>query len=156
MNREALHTVLRSLTHGIYVLGTGRGAEEHLATVSWATQVSAEPPMVAVALHRESRAAARATASQGFTLSPLAASGTALASRLGRPAAPASKLGGVRVEASPVLGLPLPTEATGWLECRIASQLVTGDHVLLLGAVVDAGTRRSEPTLLLRETGWRY
>ncbi|HYD52672.1 MAG TPA: flavin reductase family protein [Gemmatimonadaceae bacterium] len=156
MNREALREVLRSLVHGVYVLGTGRGAEAHLATVSWVTQVSAEPPMVAVALHRESRVADRTTASLGFTLSPLAHGHTTLASRLGRPAAPASKLTGIALETSPSLGLPLPTESTGWLECRVAARMDAGDHVLVLGAVVDAGTRSTEATLLLRETGWRY
>jgi len=156
VNREAVKEVLRSLAHGVYVLGTGRDASAHLATVSWATQVSREPPMVAVALHRETRVAERTLATAGFTLSPLAADQQPLASRLGRPADGASTVAGVALEASPTLGLPLPTLATGWLECRAASVVPTGDHLLVIGTVIDAGRRAGEPTLLLRETGWRY
>ena len=90
MNREAVKEVLRSLTHGMYVLGTGRDASAHLATVSWATQISREPPLVAVALHRETRVAEHTLATAGFTLSPLAAEQQPVASRLGRPSVGAS------------------------------------------------------------------
>ena len=63
--------------------------------------------------------------------------------------------------ASPTCGAPVPDEATGWLECELRGEVATGDHVLVVAEVVEAGVLRAQPlgageTLTLRETGFRY
>jgi flavin reductase (DIM6/NTAB) family NADH-FMN oxidoreductase RutF len=42
-------------------------------------------------------------------------------------------------------GLPRLSEAPGWLVCELSQAVPGGDHILLLGTVVDAATRIAPP-----------
>ena len=162
MNSEAKKDVLRSLVYGVYVLGVQdanapRGG--HLTTVSWVMQVSFEPPMISVALHRESHAVALVLQHRTFSLGILPASARAVASKLGRSSTDVrdksesiALLDHVRGPSSS----PMLEAATGWLECEVDAHLETGDHMLLAARVVDASVIGSGATLTLAETGWRY
>lgn len=56
------------------------------------------------------------------------------------------KLQGVAAR-SGVTGSPILSEARAWLDCRVESQLDTGDRTLYLAEVLDAGVQRLEPPL---------
>ena len=164
MNLEAKKQVLRSLVYGIYVLGV-RDEEAtngaHLTTVSWATQLSFEPPMIGVALHRESRALAIVSRASAFSLSVLPSSARAIASKLGRSSADVrDKSASIalldRADHPGGLLAPVVNVATGWLDCTLHDQLEVGDHVLVTAHVRDAGIISDGSTLTLAETGWRY
>ena len=162
MNAEAKKQVLRSLVYGVYVLGVEdanapRGT--HLTTVSWAMQVSFEPPMVSVALHRESRAVGLVLQRRTFSLGILPASARAVASKLGRSSADVPDKSASIALLDHVSGpssSPMLEAATGWVECEVDAHLETGDHLLLTARVIDAGVVGSGATLTLAETGWRY
>ena len=54
-------------------------------------------------------------------------------------------------------GAPILEEAIAFVECEvreIASE--QGDHVIVIGEVVEAGVPRDEPALTLMDTGWHY
>lgn len=163
MNQEAKKRVLRSVVYGLYALGVrrpeGDAAEggAHMMTVNWLTQVSFEPPMVAVAVERESASLGLVRSAGAFALSVLPAGARQLAGRLGRSSATTpDKLSGVAHHPAPLSGAPVLDEATGWLDCRVTAELPAGDHVLYMAEVVDAGEQREGETLTLRETGFRY
>jgi flavin reductase (DIM6/NTAB) family NADH-FMN oxidoreductase RutF len=163
MNQEAKKQVLRSLVYGVYVLGVrdddaSNGA--HVTTVSWVTQLSFEPPMLGVALHRESRALLLVSRAKAFSLCVLPASAKAIASKLGRASADVSDKGtsvalhkGASGDAT---APPVVQAATGWLECAVDHEIEAGDHVLVTARVHDATVVGGEATLTLAETGWRY
>ncbi len=157
MDLEAKKHVLRSLTNGLYALGVrGPAAAAHVTLVSWLTQVSVEPPLVAVAIRRESKTLDLVRWSSAFGVSVLARGSEALASRLGRSSSEApEKLSGVELRAGPALGVPLLATSVGWLECRVVDQLSAGDHVVFLAEVIEAGVGDGEP-LGAAEVGWRY
>jgi flavin reductase (DIM6/NTAB) family NADH-FMN oxidoreductase RutF len=162
MNAEAKKQVLRSLVYGVYVLGVEdaeapRGV--HLTTVAWVMQVSFEPPMVSIGLHRESRALALVLRRKAFSLGILPASARAVASKLGRSSAEVrDKSASVALldRANGPSSSPMLEAVTGWVECEVDAHLETGDHMLLTARVVGAGVVGSGATLTLAETGWRY
>jgi flavin reductase (DIM6/NTAB) family NADH-FMN oxidoreductase RutF len=127
--------------------------------VSWVSQVSIAPPLVLVALRRNSHLAQAVRKGRRFALNILAADQMALAEpflasvslRAGTPT-----LAGLAVRTSSA-HCPLLTDALGWLECRLAAEPPSpGDHALMLGEVTSAGVRREETPLALRETPWSY
>ena len=158
MNQDAKKQVLRAVPYGLYALGV-RGDEgaAHMMTVNWLTQVSFEPPMVTVAVERESRSLALLRREGRFALSLLPAGARQLAGRLGRSSASTpTKMDGIAHHPGPATGAPVLDEATGWLECAVTAEHPAGDHVLIVADVVEAGVQREGETLTLKETGFRY
>ena len=157
MDTDAKKQVLRSIVYGLYALGVREGEGAHMMTVNWVTQTSFEPPMLAVAVETESRSLPLLREAGAFALSVLPAGARQLAGKLGRSSATTpDKLTGVAHHAGPETGAPVLDEGTGWLECRITAEVPSGDHVLVVAEVVEAGVQRAGETLTLRETGFRY
>jgi flavin reductase (DIM6/NTAB) family NADH-FMN oxidoreductase RutF len=158
VNADAKKQVLRAIPYGLYALGVrDENGAAHMMTVNWVTQVSFEPPMLAVAVEREARSLALLRHEGRFALSLLPSGARQLAGRLGRSSASTpGKMEGIAQHPGPVTGAPVLDEATGWLECTIAGELPAGDHVLVLAEVVEAGVQRDGETLTLKETGFRY
>ncbi|MEJ7813103.1 MAG: flavin reductase family protein [Gemmatimonadaceae bacterium] len=157
MDHEAKKHVLRSIVYGLYALGVRRGQGAHAMTVNWLTQVSFEPPMIAVAIENESASLPLVREAGAFAVSVLPAGARQLAGRLGRKSANTpDKLDGVPYHPSPVTGSPVVDGATGWLDCRVTGEQPAGDHVLVVAEVVEAGVLAEGETLTLRETGFRY
>ena len=157
MDLDAKKKVLRTIVYGLYALGVRRGDEDHAMTVNWVTQVSFEPPMIAVAVEKESHSLELLRAAGTFAISILPTGARQLAGRLGKSSATTPhKLEGVAHHPGPTTGAPIIDDATGWLECRITTEQPSGDHVLMVAEVVEAGTVREADTLTLKETGFRY
>src|ERR671937_186712 len=131
MNQDAKKRVLRSFPYGLYALGVRRGDGAHAMTLNWVTQISFEPPMVAVAVENESQTLPLLRAAKAFALSVYPTGARQLAGKLGRSSANVpDKLDGVAHHPAPATGAPVLDDATGWLDCRVGSELPCGDHVL--------------------------
>ncbi len=150
---------LRLLSNGLYVLTTCQEDTIHSATVAWVSQVSSEPPLVLVALRRNSHLAHAVRKAHRFALNVLAADQQAIAARFFQYLAAtigSDELGGFAFR--PGSGhCPLLTDAMAWLECRLAAEFSSpGDHALFLGEVVGAGVRRQGEPMVLWDTPWYY
>jgi flavin reductase (DIM6/NTAB) family NADH-FMN oxidoreductase RutF len=53
-------------------------------------------------------------------------------------------------------GCPVLDQAVAWLECQVEQEVEAGDHVLVIGRVVDGDVRRYGPILSSEVTGWTY
>jgi flavin reductase (DIM6/NTAB) family NADH-FMN oxidoreductase RutF len=53
-------------------------------------------------------------------------------------------------------GCPILEQALAWLECEVLQFVMTGDHELVIGRVVDGGQHREGDALTLRAMGWSY
>jgi len=156
---DVRNDALRLLTNGLYVLTTCLEDSIHSAAVTWVSQVSVQPPLVLIALRRNSHLAHAVRKARRFALNILATDQQALAAPFfAYQTAPlaAASLSGFAVR--PDVGrCPLLTDALGWLECRVAGEPVTpGDHALILGEVTGAGVRRQGQPLTLWMTPWSY
>lgn len=158
MDAQAKKTALRMIPYGIYVL-TARTPEGAVvaASVTWVTQSSFEPPIVAVAIRGDTRPNAVVRASRAFALNFLAKEQAEVAVTFfkGQPVE-GDSIGGQRYAAG-ATGSPILAEASAWLDCRVVEVVERGDHHLFLGEVVDAGVAREpagrpdEATLTTRD-----
>ncbi len=146
---------LRHMPYGVHVV-TGRGPQgDHGLTASWVMQVSKRPPMIAVALLKNSSSARVVEAGGAFAVKILSSADLELAERF---ITPVDRFGAPPqlVVSRGVSQLPLLGEAIGWLECEVRTKVESGDHVLFLGEVVAGDLKRDDMPLTTIAAGMEY
>ncbi|MDX6355633.1 MAG: flavin reductase ActVB [Streptomyces sp.] len=125
-------------TSGVTVVTTTDPAGRyHGFTASSFTAVSMAPPMVLVCLDREAACAPAFARSPWLGIHVLRRGQESLARRFARK--DTDKFAGVELTADPGIGgVPLLTGALTRLECRVASRVDAGDHLILLAEVCRA------------------
>jgi len=145
MNDAAKQTVLQHFPYGLYAVTVTHGGEEHGMTANWVTQASFEPPMVAMAIENTSRTIGLLRDARHYVINVFLEGQRELAGKLGRSSANApQKLKGIKTKPAPTWGGPILSDGLGWLECRLVATLPAGDHTLVLGEVVEAGTEHPD------------
>ncbi len=154
-----LGAALGRVPSGLFILtvrdGDGR-ATGMLA--SWVQQAGFEPPMVSVALHRDRYVAEWVRASGRFVLNQVPAGNKTLLRHFGKGFAPdAPAFDGVRIDREHPAG-PVLAEALGYLIVEAAGEVAGGDHVVMLGRVVEGGMIDGEghPLVHVRQNGLHY
>ena len=156
MDAEAKKKALRSIVHGVYVVGVRDGDKLNAFTATWITQVSFVPPLVAVGVRKEGVSFGMIERSRVFAINLLGAGQKELAQHFLKPA----HLGGDKLQGIPhragVTGAPVLEEAPAYIECRVREIHPAGDHSIVVGEVVEAVIHRESEPLTLKETGWHY
>ena len=183
MDVAAKKAVLRLCTYGLYVVTCEHRGKRNAFTANWLTQVSFEPPMLALSVERDAASLPLIRASGRFAVCVLERGQRALAATLGRSLhrSPA-KLEGLRWldleqvapargESPPVLDaaagifqlpsgsdnpVPVLADCLGYLRCTVAEETPAGDSVLLVATVVDAYLLREGQPLTMQEAGFRH
>lgn len=156
MDIEAKKNALRRIVHGVYVVGVREGDHLNAFTATWITQVSFEPPLVAVGIRKDSVSFGMIERSRLFAINFLASGQKDLAQHFLKPAhLGGDKLSGIRHRAG-VTGAPILEEAAAFVECRVKEIHPAGDHSIVVGEVVEAGVQREAEPMTLKETGWHY
>lgn len=153
MNRTPLD-VFRRLTAGVYVIGAAHGRRIDAFTAAWLMQVSFDPLLVALSVNPSNASYPLLVESGGFVVNVLAAEQLDVAAHFGtRSGKDVDKLATVRWRAGQ-FGAPVLSDAAAFLECRVAATMPAGDHVLVVGEVVD-GAVLADDAVPLRydETG---
>jgi len=149
--------VLRLFTYGLYAVTARHGDTVSAMTANWITQVSFEPPLLALAVENESHSRQVIEASGGFAVNVFETGQREQAGSLGRTYAKhPAKLSELPSRPGPVTGSPLLDLALGWVECRVQSRTPAGDHTLYVAEVVEVGLNREGTPLTLREAGFKY
>lgn len=156
MNETARSKVLERFTYGLYAIGVKRGDMLNAFTANWVTQVSFEPPMVAVAVENDGASIAMMREAGVFSVNVYDASQRTMAARLARPHRRAPEKLGEFGHREGVTGAPVLEDALGYVECRVTDEVATGDHVLVVGEVVDAGVFHEGDPLTIRAAGFKY
>jgi flavin reductase (DIM6/NTAB) family NADH-FMN oxidoreductase RutF len=129
--------VFRVLTTGVYVIGVAHARQTNAFTAAWLMQVAFDPLLVALSVNASSASYPLLEASGAFVVNVLQQHQLDLASRFGtRSGREGNKLEGVRWRAGQ-FGAPVLSEAAAFLECRVASSVEAGDHVVVIAEVVD-------------------
>ena len=164
---EAMH----ELPYGIYVIGSVRDGEPNGMIADWVMQVSFTPRLVAVAFEDDSRSLGRIRANRAFTVNLLTEEPDSVelaraflqpydASKIkGRSAEAAAqrhdKLAGIDYTTRDS-GCPVLDDALAWLECEAEQFIEAGDHVIVIGRVLDGAILHSAEPLTSLYTGWTY
>jgi flavin reductase (DIM6/NTAB) family NADH-FMN oxidoreductase RutF len=162
MDAGARKTVLRMIPYGLYVATAAEpdGAIS-AATVNWVTQVSFEPPLVAVALKVGSGVAHAVKASGAMGLNVLGRDQAELATTFFKPTThDDERISGERYRLGKT-GAPLLETVAACVEGEVRETVERGDHTLFVIEVVEASVREQpkgrpdEASLWLRELGPR-
>ncbi len=148
---------LRMLTYGLYVVGL-RTRSGRLAafTGTWLSQASFEPPLVIVGVNAGSGAGAAVGDAESMAVSVLEAGQEEIAKAFFKSSEPENgAFGGVPFELFET-GAPVIAEAPAYFECTIKEVWQPGDHLLVLGELVNAQVRREAEPLRLHHTPWKY
>ncbi len=152
------HEVLRQMPYGLYVLGVrgeGDSAMNALAA-SWVTQCSFDPPLVMVAVRKPSRTYDLVKAGKVFSLNLLDRRDREVIRTIEQPARSAgdklSKVAHVKEDT----GAPILCDAFAYMECKVREIYEPGDHALIVGEVVNSGSRGKGSPLMCADLKWHY
>jgi NDP-sugar pyrophosphorylase family protein/flavin reductase (DIM6/NTAB) family NADH-FMN oxidoreductase RutF len=132
--QEDLRETLSRVPSAVTIVTTSVEGRAHGTTVSSFTSLSAEPPLITIALKRSSDLLGMLEASGKFVVNLL----TAGQEELGRLCAQKGedKLADVALDEAD--GLPRIHGAAGWLSCDVREFLEGGDHVIVVGEVTSS------------------
>jgi flavin reductase (DIM6/NTAB) family NADH-FMN oxidoreductase RutF len=127
---------------------------------NWLTQVSFDPPLVALSVERDAWSWPLIESTGAFTINVLATGQRELAGQLGRSRHKVGdKLANIPIpwRPAPLTGCPvLHVHALAFVECRVQSIHPAGDSWLVIADVVNAELLREGEPLTMRETGFRH
>ena len=136
---DELRAAVAALPAGVAVVTTTWQRTVWAMTVSSATSVSLEPPLVLFCVHGDARLRDALDEVETWTLSVLAAGQGPVADWLASPGRPAvDQLARVPHHAAAVASGPRLDDAAAWLECRTHAVHPAGDHDVVIGEVLVA------------------
>ena len=152
----ARKATLRLFTYGLYAVGVSRGGEKNLFTANWLTQVSFDPPLIALSVEDDSHSIELLRDNGVFAISVFASDDREKAGALGkrwelRP----NKIDEVEYELG-ITGCPILTDALGAIECRVTGSMPAGDSTIFLGEVILARVGREGIPLTMSAAGFRH
>jgi flavin reductase (DIM6/NTAB) family NADH-FMN oxidoreductase RutF len=148
----SIAALFQRLTQGVYVVGVAHGEVRNAFTAAWVMQVSFDPLLLALSIDPHHLSYGLLKEGRAFSVNVLKKGQLELAARYGRPAGP-DKLALTEWTTSRI-GVPLLLESLAWFECQVVGEHPAGDHVLVLGKVIDGKLldSKAEP-MTYRETG---
>ncbi|MGH2516119.1 MAG: flavin reductase family protein [Ktedonobacterales bacterium] len=156
MDDAAKKDALRLFTYGLYAITTGGERQWNAFTANWLSQVSFDPPLVALSVENTSTSLPMIRQARRFAVNVLSAEQRELAGRLGKPYARSpEKLNDLQMGTS-ASGCPVLLEAAAWVECALEGEMPAGDSTLLLARVTDAKVLRPAEPLTMRAAGFKH
>jgi flavin reductase (DIM6/NTAB) family NADH-FMN oxidoreductase RutF len=160
----AKKAVLRLFTYGLYAVTCRHGYQQNAFTANWLTQVSFDPPLLALSVENTAASLPLIRASGVFTVCVLESGQRDLAGNLGRSLRRApNKLESLHflpdppgADAASAADPPVLADSLGYLRCAVQQEVPAGDSTLLLARVYDAVLLRTGEPLTMREAGFRH
>lgn len=139
---------------GVTIVTSRSGDRVHGFTASAFTEVSLEPPLVLVCANRSANSLPIIQEGRVFAVNVLAEGQAALSNTFASKKNESQRFDGVAVEEG-VTGAPLLTGAVSNLDCRLVAEHEHGDHVVLVGEVVEVRTFEEREPLLYFSGAYR-
>lgn len=158
MNLQAKRSVLRLFTYGMYAVTAHYENKHGVFLANWVSQCSFEPPMLMLAVERDSSTLELIRASGLFAVHVLASGQREFAGMLGKSSRTnPRKLDAVRWEPSARTQNPILLDTLGYVECRVRSHAPAGDSIVLVGEIIAAELFNAElAPLTMQETGFKH
>ena len=149
----SIAALFQRLTQGVYVVGVAHGEARNAFTAAWVMQVSFDPLLLALSINPRHSSFGLLKEGRAFSINVLKKSQLDLAGYYGQPASADKKLT-LTEWTTDRIGLPLLREALAWFECQVVGEHPAGDHLLLLGKVINGKLldSQAEP-MSYRQTG---
>lgn len=156
MDPKTKKQVLRTFTYGLYAVSCANEGEVNIFTANWLSQVSFDPPLVAVSIENASKSLPMIQRSRIFTINVLRSGDRELAGKLGKTARDhPDKLAGIGFDIG-ANGCPILHNALAWVACEVRHTAQAGDSTVVIGEVVDVGMLGEGQPLTMAEAGFRH
>jgi flavin reductase (DIM6/NTAB) family NADH-FMN oxidoreductase RutF len=156
MDPNLIKQVLRTFTYGLYAVSCANEGEVNVFTANWLTQVSFDPPLLAVSVENISKSLPMILRSRKFTVNVLRSGDRELAGKLGKSALQhPDKLANITFHPGPN-GCPILEDALAWVACEVIHTAEAGDSTLIIAEVVDVGIQGEGQPLTMVEAGFRH
>ena len=148
--------VLRTFTYGLYAVSCANEGEVNAFTANWLSQVSFEPPLVAVSNENNTKSLPMILRSRKFIINVYREGDRELAGQLGKSALKhPEKLAGVAYTPGPG-GAPILRDALAWVACEVRHTVEAGDSTLVVAEVVEVGMQDEGQPLTMKAAGFRH
>ena len=134
--KETYLKILGKMTYGIYVLTSAADQVINGMIASWVCQVSYDPLLLMVAIHRNRYTHDLINKNGFFALNIISKSQNDYLKRFKGPD-PELKFSSVKWK-NGVTGVPVLNGCIGYMECKIKDTYAPGNHTLFVGEVVSA------------------
>lgn len=152
----ARRAALRLLTYGLYAVTFRHGEERTAFTANWLTQVSFDPPLLALSVENDSHSIGLLRASGGFTVNVLPRGAADVAGTLGRRyVTDPQKLSRVEWDDGPS-GRPVLRQALAAIECAVVSSLTAGDSTIFVAGIEGALLLGMGEPLQMSDTPYKH
>jgi flavin reductase (DIM6/NTAB) family NADH-FMN oxidoreductase RutF len=154
---ELINKVTWKIPNALCLLGSRSGDEWNGMTVSWVTQVSMEPVLIAVSVDQKAVTHRLVAESGVFTVNLWDKSDTRPFVKFSKPATKEGMTLNDRPIREGQTGAPIFEEAVAYLECEVRHAYDVGTHTLFLGEVVAAEIRDDEAGIAsMADTRMKY
>jgi 3-hydroxy-9,10-secoandrosta-1,3,5(10)-triene-9,17-dione monooxygenase reductase component len=146
---------LASWASGVSIVATRAGDLVYGITVSSFTSLSLDPALILVCIASSNRMPAMVRESQRFAISLLSSDQGEASSAFARSGRePTPTFVGVPEDRTPS-GMPIVRGAIAHLECELHGELSFGDHIIIVGRVVEAVTHPDKTPLVYYRRSYR-
>ncbi len=155
MNKDAFTQALQKLTLPVTVVTVGRGGAENALTVSWVCPASFEPPRILFAADSHHYSVDFLKSTKNFAVNILREGQQRFAGHFARQAMMHEDKLEAMQHREATTGAAILADALAYFDCEVFELHEVGDHILVVGDVVDAGVL-SEGKPLTTFAGLRY
>ena len=146
--------IFGTMTNGVYVLTTALEGKINGMIASWVSQVSYEPPLIAVAVHENRLSHGLVRESGLFALHVMGRQHKRMVSRF-MTSDPETKFSGIGWKPGQT-GCPILEDCVACFECRVKTSIQPGNHMVFFGEVVNAMTVSDAEPLTTRDYHGQY
>ena len=149
---QTMAELFSRITTGVYVVGVAGQERQNAFTATWVMPVSFQPLLLALSINPNHLSYQLLREGRVFSVNVLRKDQLDLAAHFGRPAQSDKFAGMIRRFGK--TGAPLLADVLAHFECTLTGEYPAGDHVLVLGRVVEGFLEQpgAEP-LIYRDTG---
>ena len=155
MDKDAFTQVLQKLTLPVTVVTVGRGGAENALTVSWVCPASFDPPRIVFAADSHHYSVDFLKSTKNFAVNVLREGQQRFAGHFARQ----SMMHEDKLQAVPhreaTTGAAILSDSLAYFDCEVVELHEVGDHIVVIGDVVDAGVL-NEGQPLTTAAGPRY
>jgi flavin reductase (DIM6/NTAB) family NADH-FMN oxidoreductase RutF len=146
--------VMRQWASGVSIVTMQTAEKRHGLTVSGFLSVSPEPPLVLISVGQELASDTLLRASGAYAINLLRDDQGELSDRFAGRLGEIDRFAGLTTHTA-ATGAPILDDCAAWLDCRVVSTHVVGDHTLFVGEVVAAGVNDPAKPLIYWNADYR-
>jgi flavin reductase (DIM6/NTAB) family NADH-FMN oxidoreductase RutF len=146
--------VMRQWASGVSIVTMQTEERQHGLTVSGFLSISPEPPLVLISIGQELTSDLLLQASGAYAINFLRDDQAELSDRFAGRLGEVDRFAGLTTHTA-ATGAPILEDCAAWLDCRIVSSQVVGDHTLFIGEVVAAGVNGAAKPLIYWSADYR-